>query len=69
MIVIPFQDLQKRRILTTIYACNWNAGGPVRKTTVVREITKILADSEVVVIPQDSYYKDNSHLLLKSGWN
>jgi uridine kinase len=32
------------------------------KTTVVREITKILADSEVVVIPQDSYYKDNSHL-------
>ncbi|GAB1474742.1 uridine kinase [Bacteroidota bacterium] len=32
------------------------------KTTVVREITKILDDSEVVVIPQDSYYKDNSHL-------
>ncbi len=32
------------------------------KTTVVREITKILSDSEVVVIPQDSYYKDNSHL-------
>lgn len=35
------------------------------KTTVVREITKILADSEVVVIPQDSYYKDNSHLPLE----
>ncbi len=32
------------------------------KTTVVREITKIFDDSEVVVIPQDSYYKDNSHL-------
>ncbi len=32
------------------------------KTTVVREIIKILSDSEVVVIPQDSYYKDNSHL-------
>jgi uridine kinase len=35
------------------------------KTTVVREITKILSDSEVVVIPQDSYYKDNSHLPLE----
>jgi len=34
------------------------------KTTVVREIIKILSDSEVVVIPQDSYYKDNSHLPL-----
>jgi uridine kinase len=34
------------------------------KTTVVKEITKILSDSEVVVIPQDSYYKDNSHLPL-----
>ncbi len=32
------------------------------KTTVVREIIKILSDNEVVVIPQDSYYKDNSHL-------
>ncbi|NCC46805.1 MAG: uridine kinase, partial [Bacteroidia bacterium] len=35
------------------------------KTTVVREITQILSDSEVVVIPQDSYYKDNSHLPLE----
>ncbi len=35
------------------------------KTTVVREIIKILSDSEVVVIPQDSYYKDNSHLPLE----
>ncbi len=32
------------------------------KTTVVREIKKILTDNDVVVIPQDSYYKDNSHL-------
>ncbi len=35
------------------------------KTTVVKEITKILSDSEIVVIPQDSYYKDNSHLPLE----
>ncbi len=35
------------------------------KTTVVKEITKILSDSDVVVIPQDSYYKDNSHLPLE----
>lgn len=32
------------------------------KTTVVKEITKLLTNSQVVVIPQDSYYKDNSHL-------
>ena len=31
------------------------------KTTVVNEITKRLKE-RVVVIPQDSYYKDSSHL-------
>ena len=35
------------------------------KTTVVREIVSVLGDKEVVVIPQDSYYKDNSHLPLE----
>lgn len=35
------------------------------KTTVVKEITKKLKAEEVVVIPQDSYYKDNSHLPLE----
>ncbi|PKP42840.1 MAG: uridine kinase [Bacteroidetes bacterium HGW-Bacteroidetes-10] len=35
------------------------------KTTVVKEITKAMSDGEVVVIPQDSYYKDNSHLPLE----
>ncbi|NTU94430.1 MAG: uridine kinase [Bacteroidales bacterium] len=35
------------------------------KTTVVKEITKQLEVEEVVVIPQDSYYKDNSHLPLE----
>ena len=32
------------------------------KTTVVKEITKLLTNSQIIVIPQDSYYKDNSHL-------
>ena len=31
------------------------------KTTVVKEITQRLKE-KVVVIPQDSYYKDSSHL-------
>lgn len=35
------------------------------KTTVVKEITKLLSNNQVVVIPQDSYYKDNSHLPLE----
>ncbi|MFA6334524.1 MAG: uridine kinase [Bacteroidales bacterium] len=35
------------------------------KTTVVKEITKLLTNNQVVVIPQDSYYKDNSHLPLE----
>lgn len=38
------------------------------KTTVVREITKLLGDNDVVVIPQDSYYKDNSHLPLEERY-
>lgn len=34
------------------------------KTTVVRKITERLPEEEVVVIPQDSYYRDNSNLPL-----
>ena len=34
------------------------------KTTVVKKITEILPASEVAIIPQDAYYKDNSHLPL-----
>lgn len=34
------------------------------KTTVVKEITKQLKE-RVVVIPQDSYYKDSSYLPLE----
>lgn len=35
------------------------------KTTVVKKITDCFHEDEVVVIPQDSYYKDSSHLSLE----
>jgi len=35
------------------------------KTTVVRKLMEVLADDQVVMIPQDAYYKDNSHLPLE----
>ena len=35
------------------------------KTTVVRKITEVLPAGEVVIMPQDSYYKDNSHISLE----
>ena len=35
------------------------------KSTVVRKISENFKGSEIVVIPQDSYYKDNSHLPLE----
>jgi uridine kinase len=35
------------------------------KTTVVRKITERLPKNSVVIIPQDSYYKDNSHIPLE----
>ena len=38
------------------------------KSTVVRKISEKFKGSEIVVIPQDSYYKDNSHLPLEDRW-
>jgi len=35
------------------------------KTTVVKEVVRRLPDNEVAVIPQDSYYRDNSHIALE----
>jgi uridine kinase len=35
------------------------------KTTVVRKITEVFPNDEVIVIPQDSYYKDNSDISLE----
>ena len=36
------------------------------KTTVVRKIIQSLPEGEVTVIPQDSYYRDNSHMPLEN---
>lgn len=35
------------------------------KTTVVRKLMDVLHGGEVVVMPQDSYYRDNSHIPLE----
>jgi len=35
------------------------------KTTVVRKVIESLPKGQVAIIPQDSYYKDNSHLPLE----
>mgnify|MGYP004701248735 CR=1 FL=1 len=35
------------------------------KTTVVRKITEVFPADEVVVLPQDSYYRDNRHISLE----
>jgi uridine kinase len=35
------------------------------KTTVVRKIKEVFASNEIIVLPQDAYYKDNSHITLE----
>jgi uridine kinase len=35
------------------------------KTTVVRKIKEVFASNEVIVLPQDAYYKDNSQIALE----
>lgn len=35
------------------------------KTTVVRKLIEMLPRGEVVILPQDSYYKDNSHISIE----
>lgn len=39
------------------------------KTTVVRKLTQMLPPGEVVILPQDSYYRDNSHVPPKERQN
>lgn len=39
------------------------------KTTVVRKIVDSLPKGEVVVLPQDSYYKDSSHVPVEERQN
>ena len=47
------------------------AGGTVGsgKTTVVRKIIESLPAGEVVLLPQDSYYKDSSHVPVEERQN
>jgi uridine kinase len=35
------------------------------KTTVVRKIKEVFASNEIIVLPQDAYYKDNGHISLE----
>lgn len=35
------------------------------KTTVVKKIIEVFPNDEVIVLPQDAYYKDNSHITLE----
>lgn len=39
------------------------------KTTVVRKIIESLPTGEVVLLPQDSYYKDSSHVPVEERQN
>ncbi|MDD4418719.1 MAG: zeta toxin family protein, partial [Bacteroides graminisolvens] len=39
------------------------------KTTVVRKIIDSLPKNEVVLLPQDSYYKDSSHVPVEERQN
>lgn len=39
------------------------------KTTVVRKIIESLPAGEVVLLPQDSYYKDSSHVPVEERQN
>ena len=45
-----------------MYIIGIEGGTASGKTTVVKEIVNSLPNGEVVVIPQDSYYKDSSHV-------
>ena len=35
------------------------------KTTVIRKVMEVFPNDEVIVIPQDSYYRDNSDISLE----
>jgi uridine kinase len=35
------------------------------KTTVVRKLMKVFPSNQVIVMPQDAYYKDNGHITLE----
>jgi uridine kinase len=54
--------LQKYKIMLIVGIAGGTGSG---KTTVVRKIKEVFASNEVIVLPQDAYYKDNSHISLE----
>jgi uridine kinase len=59
-LILIFDKKNKKTMIIIGIAGGTGSG----KTTVVNEITKKIKQSEVVVISQDSYYRDNAHLPL-----
>jgi uridine kinase len=57
--------LQIQKILKKMLIVGIAGGTGSGKTTVVRKIVESLPENSVTLVPQDSYYKDNSNLLLE----
>jgi uridine kinase len=53
---------QKYKIMLIVGIAGGTGSG---KTTVVRKIKEVFASNEVIVLPQDAYYKDNSDISLE----
>ena len=53
----------------TMFVIGIAGGTGSGKTTVVKKLTERLPKGEVVVIPQDSYYKDSSHVPVEERQN
>jgi uridine kinase len=57
--------LSKLKVIKIMLIVGIAGGTGSGKTTVVRKITEKLPEGVAAVIPQDSYYRDNSHLPLE----
>lgn len=62
MVGIPIYGKGRKSNMLVIGIAGGTGSG---KTTVVRKIIDSLPEGEVVVMPQDSYYKDNAHIPLE----
>ncbi len=51
--------MQKYKIMLIVGIAGGTGSG---KTTVVRKVMETLTGQEVIVMPQDAYYRDNSHI-------
>lgn len=59
----------RRQTSTYMFIIGIAGGTGSGKTTVVKKLTERLPKGEVVVIPQDSYYKDSSHVPVEERQN